>query len=434
MILLFFLLYLIIGLNFLYPFIIRYFGFPPLPTMSEQLLIVAFFILVYLNSAISNKKPNIYYSYLRIYAYLFLSFLLIEIFSAFLNSNSFLLVIKSMISFSIIYLLFFLAIIEMDMNEKGQRKVIEFIYAMILVQIPVTIFQYLFMNYSSADYNSGTISSANAGGTGTIGILMLFLQAFLISQIMVKGFNIKRIVLILLTLVPIVVGGVRLGIVLSPITIILTVCGYYFLNPNKVSKKAYNGIITIIFTVITMFILIAVVIPTTKYSSYLDLNVLTNEKNFEEYNNSKLSQSRTLPYYILFKYTLNSDINYLVGNGNEEITQSKMANVGRAKLSNRNAYPDAILILASNGIIGLSLVIMIFATGIKILRNYVKIEVSEFMRIVSYSIIPITFLSIISLFYTNAWSEQICLCYWVILAVLLQRYITLHRIKNVIAA
>ncbi len=365
MIFLFFLLYLIIGIDFLYPFAIRYFGFPELPTLSVQFLIVGFFFIVYLNSFLTNKRPNIYYPYLRKYAYLFFVFIIIEILSAFINSNSILIVLKSMISFSIIYIILFLAIIEIDMDEKGQTNLIKYIYAMILVQIPATMFQYFFMNYSSADYNSGTVASANAGGTGIMGILMLFLQAFLISQILVKGFSIKRIILILLTLFPIIVGGVRLGILLSPIIIILTIIGYYFLNPNKNSKKSYRGVFAIIFTSITMILLTAVIIPNTKFSSYLDLDILTNKKDFETYNDSNLRFSRTLPYYVLFKYTLKSDINYLIGNGNEAITQSKIANVNKAQLSNVNAYPDAVLIIASNGIIGLLLEIMIFAVGIK---------------------------------------------------------------------
>ncbi len=326
----------IIGLEFLYPFSIRYMGFPQLPTLSVQFLIIGFFIFVYLNSIISNKKLNISYPTLKNYAFLFIAFLMTEILSAFINSNSLLLVMKSMISYSMIYLLLFLAILEMDMDDKGQKNLIKFVYLLILIQIPVTLYQYLFLGYSSADYNSGTVASANLGGTGTTGFLMLFFQAFLVANILIKGFHIKKIIFILLTFIPIVVGGVRMGIILSPITIILTIVGFFLINPHKNLKKVYRGIYTVMFTLIMMLLLILIIIPNTKFSNYLSLDILTNKKAFEKYDSSNLKFSRTYPYYVLFKYTLNSNVNYLLGNGNQEITHSKIANAGEYKIKIRS--------------------------------------------------------------------------------------------------
>ena len=430
MIILYLMLYFVIGVEFLYPFTIRYYGFPQLPALSIQALILLLFTIIYLNSIISNKRLNIFSLGLKNYKYLFLIFGLNIMLSAFLNSNNILLVIKSIVSYSLIYIVLFLTILEMDLNEKGQENLIKFIFLLILIQIPVTLYQFLFMGYTTADYNSGTVASANAGGTGIIGILMMFFQAYIVASIMIKGFNIKRLLLILLTFIPIIVGGVRIGLILSPITIIITIGGYYLLSKNIDSKKYLRSIVTVGVLIGTMALVILVVIPNTKYAKFLDLETVTNANKFEEYNSSNVRYSRILPYTILFKYTFENDMNYILGKGNAEITQSSSANVNNTKLKNVTDYPDAVLILASNGILGLILVISILAAAIKTLKKYLRLEASEFMRIVAFAFIPVTFNVVVALFYTSAWESQICLAYWVILAVLLQRYSVLQNTKN----
>ncbi len=427
MIVIYFIFYIIIGAEFLYPFSIRYLGLPELPTLTIQAIILLVFTVIYLSSFISNKKLNISNASLLKYLYLFIGFLLIIVISAFLNSNNFLLVIKSVVSYSVIYLFLFLAVLELDMDEKKQTYLIKFIYALILLQIPVSLYQYLFLHYSTADSNSGTIGSANLGGTGIVGILIMFLQAFIVASILVKGFHVKRIILFLLSYIPIVAGGVRIGLFLSPLIVIVTIGSFYLFNPKIEQKKYFRGIALTFAFISVIIILIIFIIPNTKFSKYLDLTTVTNTNNFNEYNGGNVAYSRTLPYTVLFKYTFKDDINYLIGMGNAEITRSSSANTNNAKLQNVSTYPDAVLLLASNGILGISIIILIILLGMITLKKYIEIETSRFMSIVAYSFIPATLIVFISIFYTSAWSSQICLSYWVILAILFQRYSVLQR-------
>ena len=152
-----YLLYIIICFKFLYPFFIRYFNFSQLPWFTIPVIILGMFTVTYSKVYFASEKFVFSESKLKSYKYLFIIFLCVIFLSAFLNLNNMLLVMKSLFEYSIIYIILFLAVIEMEMREKDQENILKFIYAILILQIPVTAFQYLVIGSSDADMNGGTI-------------------------------------------------------------------------------------------------------------------------------------------------------------------------------------------------------------------------------------------------------------------------------------
>lgn len=415
-------IYLIIGAKFLYPFFVRYIGLPELPPFTVQLLIMFLFITVYLTKYLNKKIFIISNNNFKPYKYSFVLLLVIIMTSTLVNANNVLLVLKSFFEFDIIFILLFLSIIELGFNENIQNYLIKFIYVIIILQIPVTIFQYFILGYSDADSISGTIASTNVGGTGVIAVFMTFLLAFTIEFILIKGFTFFRILLAASTTFPVIAGGARIALILFPITIITSILGFYIFRQNKRQVSFVKGILlaAFLFTIgLVAFIKIA---PQTKFSRFFDLETISSVNKAENYDNSNdYKDSRIQGYYRLFDEVFKNDINILLGKGNEAITSSSSAGVKNIQLDFLFNRPDAMIFLASTGVLGLGLIILIIFFSIPILTNYIYHEVSEFMMVVAYSFIPITFNVIASLFYTTAWSSHIGLIFWVLLAVSFQR-------------
>ncbi len=422
-----FFIYFLIGIKFLYPFFYRYLGLPELPSLSFQISIFALFIIIYLKTFVVNKGFAISGSKLKSYKFVFLSFIVLIFFSALINSNNLLLVVKSILEYSIIYLLLFLALLEMNMKEKEQENILKFIYTLIFIQVPVVICQYLFFAYSTADSNSGTIGSGKLGGTGIVAILMTFLMAFVVAQIMMKGFTVKRLLLALSTFIPPLAGGARIGLILLPLTILLTVLSYFILNKNITPKKFFRGVAITSAFLIVMLVTVFVIIPNSKYARFLDLTTMSSMSNIKNYDKEDVRYNRMLIYTILYNQIYKNQFNNVVGMGNQAIAQSSMADIKNSKWDFIDNYPDSVVFMASLGVLGLSIIILILLMSAFILKSYIQIEPSGFMSAVAYSVIPISVNFIISLFYTSAWATQIGMIYWIILAVLLQRYYVLNK-------
>ena len=421
-------IYIVVFIKLLYPSFIRYAGFPNLPWYTIPGVILVTFIFIYLKSAITNHRFAFFESKLKPYRYTLLILLSIIMLSSLLNYNNILLVTKSLLGYVLIYILLFLAILEMNMKEKEQFYIIRFIYLILIIQIPVTFFQYFILGGRDADSNSGTISAFNVGGTGILAILMSFLLAYIVSQIFVKGFSVKRVLIALSTLFPVIAGGARISLILFPITIIITVLSFYLIKENRRLTSFFKGIIISVVALSILMVIIFIIIPQTRYAKFLDFESISSMRNIEQYDqHSSYKGSRILGYYIIFNSIFKDDLNILLGMGNESITQSQAAGSGNIQLSFLENSPDSMIFLASNGILGLTLLISIISIAVPLIKNYLEYEKSEFMRVVAYSMIPVSFNVIAALFYTTAWTSQIGLLYWILLGLMFQRFIVLKR-------
>jgi hypothetical protein len=424
-----FLLYLIIGLDFLYPFFFRYFGIPPQPPSMIQLGILGMFIITFFRAILENKNFINSDVKLKRYKYFILIYLFIAIISSILNYNNMILMAKVFLDFSFINLILFLTIMELDLNEKNQKNIIKFIYVLIFLQIPVSALQYILFHYPSADYNSGTISFAGKNdGTSIVAILITFFLSFIISSMLIKGFTIKRLLLTISTFIPPIVGGCRLGIVLLPITILLTVLSYFMFYGRLELVRFIR--ITLLSGIIISLALITIIFiaPQTRFGKeYLNLDVISSPSKIAKYESGDARFGRVAGYNELFNNVFQNNITMVIGMGSDVIAESKFVDVSSPKLLFLARLEDSIRLMGTTGLLGLIMVLVIILSGIPLLKNYIKVETSDFMKIVACSLIPSTLIFICAIFYTSAWATQIGLCYWIILGVLYQRYSVLSR-------
>ena len=422
------LIYIIICIIYIYPFCIRYFSFPELPPLTTQIIILFLFVGTYLTSFIKNKNFISTGEKLRKYLFYIILFIISVFITTIINYGNVIIVIKSLIQFGLTGLFLFLAIIEIDLSEKNQEQILKFIYSLLFLQILVTAFQFFILGYRDADSVGGTISSTVVGGTGIIAFIMSFLLAFGISQILIKGLNLFRLFIVVSSFIPPLLGGARISLILFPLTIIITVISFIIFYRNDKIKKSANTILVLGIMSVIMFVLITVIVPNLRNSGYLSLDEITTTTKIDNYDKSDGGRyNRLQGYNLLFNGVFKNNLNIILGMGNQAITTSNAANVETANLDFINYMPDALIFLASNGILGLSLIISIILISLPSLKNYLKVEASQFFEIVALSLIPVTFNIIFALFYTSTWNSQIGFTYWIILAILFHRFSIIHR-------
>ncbi len=423
-----YLLYIIIALKFLYPFCIRYLNFSNLSWFAIPLLIIILFTATYAKVYFANEKFAFSENKLKPYKYTFIILMSVIFISAILNLNNMLLVMKSLFEYSIIYIILFLAVLEMEMSEKSQEYVIKFIYAILILQIPVTAFQYLVIGSLDADTNGGTISDTRVGGTGIIAILMTFLLSFQVCKMLINGFNFKRLTLALLTVIPIIAGGGRIAIILFPLTILVSVFSIFLLKQNRKISSFIKGLLVSTFILALCAFILFKVIPETKYAKFLDINAISSINNVEKYDSGNdWKESRILGYSLLFNSIYKSDLNFILGMGNEVITRSKAAGVNQLGIDFLTNRPDTMVFLSGTGVLGAILLIVIILISLPTLKSYLSVETSPFMTVVAYSLIPIAFNFIVSFFYTQAWNSHIGMIYWILLGILFKRMYVIKR-------
>ncbi len=424
------LLYTYISSKFLYPFFVRYFHLPDLPPLMLELLFTAAYLLISSYDIITGKHDSTN-KYLILYRTLFFILLLLTVASSILNNNNWFLVGKSYLTFFFPFILITLVIIKADFSEKEQMNILKFVFFLIILQIPVTLFQYVVFHPVTADSNNGTISYGALGGTGIIAVLESFLLSYSIANLLYKGFNIKYFLLAVLTFIPPVVGGARFGFIISPVCLIITFLTFLYLY-KKVSYKVVvkMSVVGIVFIALISATIIFI-IPQTKYARFLDFDVILNAHKAEQYDRSDHAQSRFDSYPKLFNDYFTNDVNLAVGFGPGSVVQSKSVDMSKAVLNFVVNLPDAVIVLASLGILGFALITFIILFPIIFIKSYVNLEQNLEMHIYACAFIPVSIATFMAMFYCETWSTQIGLVYWIMLGVFLSRYKVFAAVKNI---
>lgn len=416
-----FLLYSYISSKFVYPFFVRYFYFPKLPSLMLEIIFAILFIVLISYWIITNKKD---YSpkYLAIYKSFFIILLLLFLASAVINNNNWFLVFKSSLSFFFPFILVTLVIIKTNFTEKEQMNLLKFIFFLIILQIPVSLFQYIVFHPLTADSNNGTLSYGALGGTGIIAVLESFLLAYCIASLLYKGFKVKYAVLAALTFVPPVVGGARFGFIASPIALIVTLLTFLYLYkkvaPSVKVKMSAIGILFISVLAIT----IVFIIPHTRYTRFLNFDVILNMKKAEHYDNSDKGAGRFVAYPKLLDEYFTNDVNAAIGFGPGSVVESQTAGTSKAALNFVVNLPDAVIVLASLGVVGIFFIFFILLFPIIFIKGYVNLEQNIDMHIYACAFVPISIVTSMAMFYCETWNTQIGLVYFILLAVFLSRY------------
>lgn len=424
------LLYTYISSKFLYPFFVRYFHLPELPPLILEISFVALYVAISSYTIITGKKsPS--NKYLNLYKIFFFILLILMVASSILNNNNWFLVGKSFLIFFFPFILISLVIIKADFTEKEQMNLLKFVFFLIILQIPVTLFQYFVFHPVTADSNNGTISFGVLGGTGIIAVLESFLLSYAVANLLYKGFKLKYLLLAFLTFIPPVVGGARFGFIVSPIALIITFITFLYLY-RKVSFKviAKMSVVGILFVTL-IAVTIIFIIPQTKYARFLDFDVILNTHKAEQYDKSDHGESRLFAYPKLLNNYFTNDVKLAVGFGPGSVVQSQSVDNSKATLNFVVNLPDAVIVLASLGVIGFTFVMFLILFPVIFIKSYVNLEQNLEMHIYACAFVPISVATFLSMFYCETWSTQIGLVYWILLGVFLSRYKVFSAVKNI---
>ncbi len=250
-----------------YPGLIRYLHLPEIPTLMFEILSCPFIYRLFTGYFRSGKSRKSY-KFFNTYIYFFFGLITLVGVSSVLNQDSWFLVIKSMLSYYFPFIIVFILVADAEFSEKEQMNLLKFLFVLIVLQIPFTVFQYIHFHYPTADSNNGTISSELYGGTGILAVLEAFMMSFAVAQFLFKGFRLNYFLLAVFTFIPPVVGGARFGFIAIPFSIFMTILSFSFLYRKVPLKKYINMIaVFIVFGAVFLFIVVAI-IPQTKYASF----------------------------------------------------------------------------------------------------------------------------------------------------------------------
>ena len=190
-----------------------------------------------------------------------------------------------------------------------------------------------------------------------------------------------------------------------------------------VKRIARLAFLTCIFIVV-VYGVFAYLVPKYKFAGFLEFDSLTTRQGILEYDDDPGSQ-RILGYKILYKFIFKDWIDVMFGLGSGAATGSMEVH-SKANATFLTHFPlgapDGIYFMLTIGAIGLILVISILVYGIVWVKNYLQIETGPFMRMIGYSFPSLTVACLLSILYTQVWSSQIGLTYWVVAGVLANRH------------
>ena len=421
-------IYILIVFKFIYPFFVRYFGFPDIKTLYDNSIIIGLFLLSWLNNLGLEKSSVRKSIVVSKYKYMFFVLLVLVVLSSFLNDNQIFVLIKSIIDYYFPFLFLFLIITQAQLSKEQLKILIKLCYFLIALQIPVVLMQYFIGGYSSADSLDGTISSVElGGGTGVNGVLGAFLFSLCMSRILTTKVTPGYLLLGLMSFIPSIIGGSKFGLLLIPVmVVVLTFLPIWIVDGLDVKRITRTTVFIFLITII-IFGVFTYLVPKHKFADFINLDVFSDRNALMKYDSDPASQ-RIVGYIVLIKIIFKDWIEVLFGLGYGAATGS----VAFGSMASRTvkAYfpygsPDGVFIMLTIGVIGLAFMIIILLYGVGWIKKYLRIETCPFMKMNGYAFISITVACILSMPYTRVWDSQIGLTYWVLAGVLLNRYGTL---------
>lgn len=401
--------------RFLYPFGIRYMGLPEI----DALYVSALVPVILLASLSTNRRREIAEGK-DPYAGPIFAIMLLIILSAVINGSHPYVVFKASITYYLGPLFLYLLISSAGLTNDELSSIVRLCYGLIVLQIPVSLAQYLFGNYTTLDSHSGTLSSFHLGGTGIAGLLMAFLVARESASILLRGMTKRRAGLILLAFIPVIVGGVRFGVVLLPSMLPAVVGAAMFLKAPLDSRNLASIIGMLLLYGVAAAALILVVIPSSPaMAHYLGLDVIFDPEVRQAYD---AGAGRLTYYSIILREASESLPNLLLGFGSETVASSTAIGTQNywAAVIQEQAT-TAVSFLLSLGLLGVGVLMAVLITTIATARRAFRCLTESEHQVEALSIIAITLAALAGLPYTAFWSGQTGIVYWTLVAVLVRR-------------
>ncbi len=408
---------------FLNPFLVRYFKFPEISNLYTNMAIFVFWFLAsVVRHPAGAERSTLHSTYV-------LFFLVVVVLSAAINRSNWLVTAKVIVEEYLPYMLIFLLIVSTRFEQKEEEQLINLCYALILLQVPVALGQYLLGGYTTLDSNSGTLSSADLGGTNLTTVLAAFLTARYILKMVLDRVRARYLMLVIGTCIPMVVGGARYGFVVIPLAVVASILTPYFLRWRAGSKRLLKLVFVAFALLITLLVAVTYVIPRSPMlSQFLSFDVFLNPESMLVYDSSGArGAGRMVGYLALYNVMSEKPLTLLFGLGSQAIGESRLGKVSSNLLQVYDQTSSGLVYFASLGVLGVAIMVFIFIYGAFLVRKYVRLEYSPAMRLNAAAFIPISIICMISTFYTDVWGSPIGLVYWVMYGVLVRRYYDLKR-------
>ena len=267
--------------NFLYPFFVRYFRFPDISRLYINMAIYVFwFLATIVKHPAGARRPTRHSAQV-----VFL--LVLAVLSAAINRSDWFVTAKVLVEEHLPYMLLFLLIVSISLKQKEEEQLFDLCYALILLQVPVALGQFVLGGYTNLDSCSGTLSRTDLGGTNLTVVLSAFLTARYVLRMVLDGVRVRHMLLAVSTALPMIVGGARYGFLVIPIAIVASVLTPFFLRWRIGAKRVLTLIFVALVLVAALLVSLVYVIPRSPLlSGFLDLDVFFNPERRMEYDSS----------------------------------------------------------------------------------------------------------------------------------------------------
>ena len=408
-------IYLVLSLYFIYPFCYRYLFFPRLPPLSNVLLIFLGYIMFnFIKKNKINKNKNVF-------DYMFIILTIFVLFSSIINSNNLLLTIKGLLEYFLPFIFLAIILSKNYISEKDQRKILNFLIFLLVIQIPTSFIQSIFRS-GSPDGNNGTISFLPVGGTGVNAVLMTLLFTFFLLKLYNEGFSLKYFFVALIAPIPMITGSARFGFVLLIISLIITP----FLISMYKRKKPISYLITTF--IVSLFFIITIIISVRDYLPKIPIKGLDvtyrllSEKELILGYGGYYKYSGRLGDYLYISTLHDNIFQKLFGFGGGSIISSKTVGGSGNIIKEITSGTFGVKLFSSLGLLGIFIFVFFVLIIANQVRKYLFLEKDKYFAIWGLSIIVFMFCIMFASLYTVIWCSQVGLSSFIILGILMNRY------------
>jgi len=412
----------------LYPSLVRYVGFPAIEDMIIQLAICAIFIAYYAN----NKVLYIKSKKVKILNKCFIILFLIILISSLINFNNFFAIGKSIVTFYFSFIFIFYIILTIRLNEREICKLLQLIFIMILIQLPIVIIQFIFDGGIDSDSISGTMSQSSSGGTGILIILITIISGYASVRLLFTGFTTKYFVLYFSTFIPVFTSDVRVGYFFIPFVFVLV-----FIYRNiSYKKQRVSSILPLLITLIGLNISISYLVNDLSINYQHNKStrtLITDMDNLLNYTGYYADNKRLGIFRAIYR-DMQSPVNLLFGHGPSSIITSKLLNKEIIKYNTHNSSMKTMAkYFTSLGLIGVFILLYIFKVIMSLTMDYIKLENNLSLIQIAISFLIYCIIFILSTIYAPVWNTQSGIVLFLMAGLISNRYQYLesnHQILN----
>lgn len=388
-------------------------------TLIDECCLISIFI--YMAWSLFNNKIHFTFCYFDVFL---ISFMFIGIVSAVLNNNPVLNTILGLRCY-IQYIILYYAISYLDISDKFCRLLINSMLALVIIQVPITVYQYFTWTSSSLvnDHADAAYGTFSYGAANILGMLML---VFVFYMLKMSFFYNSIVRYLFLTLVGfcMVLSHSKMSYILLFIVLIYDGVKniYYRINYKK-----------IIYASIGVFVLLKLAFwvsnDIANLFSYENLMVLINNQLEDKEGGGRI-MSLLLTFSILYKYAFSPFLGLGPGMYTSyagiSLKSHYLVDILNVDLEHRGARldPDVIGVLGEYGYLGfLFFALMLFVLLFRKI-DILNVNCSKYWAHYFQWVKLFTLIFFLGAFVNGLWQAQFfAVTYWVAAGILNKKYL-----------